>query len=264
MKYVVITFLSLFFVSKIYGQSDTVIFNKFDSTFFKGTITNGQRTGSWFKFNKNNEVMETVTYKKNNKATVRTYNYDNGRLKEMYDCDIMVNEDYKLILNGKYESYDDVGKIQRKGNFLDGLGDGLWIIYNDNGDTISSIYYNQGKLSGKWIEYYYGQKIKSEGLFKDDLKIGLWKEYHLNGKIKAEGEYFPSKRDIHYSKAVFDSLKKKSINIQMISFPIEVFAKDKKWAYNSEQGKIIKEEIWDKGILLEAKEYDEYGKLKSR
>jgi len=256
MNYSLMLILNIFFVCNIFGQTDTVIFNKNDSTFLKGTIVKSERIGSWFKFDKNNKVLETIIYKSNNNATVRTYNFNTGSLSEKYDCIVIVNEDYKLILNGQYESYDDLGKVMRKGRFINNLGDGLWIDYNAEGDTLNLMYYKYGKLTGEWKEFYASRKIKSEGIFENDLKVGKWKEYYTNGKIQSEGEYYPSKKHVSYSKDAVDSLNKCGVNTQIIMFPIEVFAKNKKWIYNNIQGHIIKEETWDKGVLLDVKEYN--------
>ncbi|MGH1386363.1 toxin-antitoxin system YwqK family antitoxin [Kordia sp.] len=78
---------------------------------------------------------------------------------------------YKSLLNERYMHIKDKelfywnNQVKRKGCYLNGLREGLWIEYFDNGN------------------------IKSKGKYEKYKKIGIWKYYYFNGQIKEERDH---------------------------------------------------------------------------
>ena len=87
-------------------------------------------------------------------------------------------ENICVFLNGKYHS---------KGNILNGLRDGKWTMWEDNGDIHVEGNYIEGKFTG--LKTWYEQKmIKSyEELYKDgDLVYRIFFKYYENGQMESE------------------------------------------------------------------------------
>jgi antitoxin component YwqK of YwqJK toxin-antitoxin module len=98
-------------------------------------------------------------------------------------------------------------------NYENGVREGKWTFWHDNGQKKSEGYFKNGKEHGKWTAWYWngnvqieangprfnkngswvwradgGQK-KSEGSYKDDMRDGQWIWWQNNGKIKYEANY---------------------------------------------------------------------------
>ena len=61
------------------------------------------------------------------------------------------------LMDGNYVEYYDNGSMEKKGRFIKGKKDGIWHYYNENG------------------------KLLTEGSFKNDVKHGSWIEYFDDG-----------------------------------------------------------------------------------
>jgi len=115
----------------------------------------------------------------------------NKRLQKSLNIDI---NHYKL-LNGKLiiNKGNNLWKIYNEfnfdlifeGNYINGIGKE----YDDNGKLEFEGEYLNGKRNGNGKEYDSNGKIISEVTFKNGLKNGKFKQYYSDGKILLEGEY---------------------------------------------------------------------------
>ncbi|MBP7540600.1 MAG: hypothetical protein KA802_11760 [Saprospiraceae bacterium] len=158
-----------------------------------------------------------------------------------------------------------------------GKMDGLEEWYHKNGNLQKKIRYKNNMRDGPWIEYYDYGYMKQHGYYKNNARDSIWIETYYNKNLKSQGSYFP---DINYlvvdrsdsSNFQLVTQNKDRIEIERqpltselltklqevygnsitrsLAFPIEIHFKDKLWEYWDEEGKLIKEEIWDKGEII--------------
>ena len=107
-------------------------------------------------------------WKKNNEISI----YENG------------------IKNGSSITIYDSGKINSKGEYINGQKNGEWIHYDRyTGNLTSKGEYLNDRKIGIWEQYYSNKKPKSKGEYLNNRKIGIWEEYDTNGDLSAKGEY---------------------------------------------------------------------------
>jgi len=87
------------------------------------------------------------------------------------------------------------GQFKSQGKFKDGIKDGKWTTWFENGQIQYEATYKVGTLvvETKYLYYESGQ-IEAKEYYKDELdgKVTLWYE---DGQIKAEGNYKDGKGD---------------------------------------------------------------------
>jgi antitoxin component YwqK of YwqJK toxin-antitoxin module len=81
-----------------------------------------------------------------------------------------VYRDGKWLHHGMAEYFDPMGKQLAYGTYADGLEDGAWVIYTEDG-------------------------MKSEGHFKAARRMGTWNWYHPTGKLGLSGAYVEEARN---------------------------------------------------------------------
>ena len=70
------------------------------------------------------------------------------------------------------------------GDYFDGLEEGEWKNYWENGELKNQSSFKGGLLDGKWFSYYPDGKPKLEGEYQDNMRVGEWTEYFDNGRPK--------------------------------------------------------------------------------
>ena len=91
------------------------------------------------------------------------------------------------LKQGKGKEYNDNGKIKYEGDFKN--GEHQRKIYDENGNIIYEGDFSNCKYDGIGKEYYANGKIKYEGCYKNGHYEGKGKFYYDNGKIKYEGDF---------------------------------------------------------------------------
>jgi antitoxin component YwqK of YwqJK toxin-antitoxin module len=61
---------------------------------------------------------------------------------------------------------------------------GLYVAFNDRGDTQFVGNYRKGQLNGKWMSWFNNRTICDSGLLIDNLPDGTWKGWYANGSPK--------------------------------------------------------------------------------
>jgi antitoxin component YwqK of YwqJK toxin-antitoxin module len=107
------------------------------------------------------------------------------------------------LMNGKWTYYHENGQIHGQGRFIDGDGSnpsessgipfngrsGRWKFWYENGQKSSEKTYKDGKQNGKWTEWYENGQKRGEGTFKDGKYDGLNANWYENGQKSFEGTY---------------------------------------------------------------------------
>lgn len=106
--------------------------------------------------------------------------------------------------SGEFIEYYENGKVKGKGEFKDGLVNGLRIMYYENGEKSLERNYLAGQNEGSSIEYYPSGQIKQEAIFINGKENGVLKAYYENGQVHViinlsngvkQGDYFEYSSD---------------------------------------------------------------------
>ena len=131
------------------------------------------------------------------------------------------------------------------------------IIYNKDGFVIEARdYLCDGTIA---ITFYSDKGSPSSKVYltKDDIEIRDYIKWHQNGNIAIYGEYCT----LGIGKDTL-TLKFESISTSgTVKTSMQFNNKCNLWKYWNKEGKLIKEEFWEKGVLKETKEYDKEGNL---
>ena len=96
-----------------------------------------------------------------------------------------------LIKNGVKEgvwvTYRDDGQLEQKGNYKNGIAEGAWVSYWENGQLSHKENYKNGKAEGAWIGYYENGQLSYKGNYKNGVKEGAWVYYYENGQLEEKG-----------------------------------------------------------------------------
>jgi antitoxin component YwqK of YwqJK toxin-antitoxin module len=91
--------------------------------------------------------------------------------------------------NGEYLELYANGKIKIEGQKKDGLRNGVWYSYFENGNKWSETSYINGQKNGVSIVNYPNGKIHYKGQYKNDKKSGNWYFYKEDGNLDYEENY---------------------------------------------------------------------------
>lgn len=90
------------------------------------------------------------------------------------------NKPFTGILYGKYPN----GQWLSRQEYVDGVGQGTWINYYDNGNLKEVGTYEQNKVEGKIKKYYRNGQLQAEGTYREwRIRVGEWKYYDEKGKL---------------------------------------------------------------------------------
>ncbi|MBK6730807.1 MAG: hypothetical protein IPG60_07535 [Bacteroidetes bacterium] len=158
-------------------------------------------------------------------------------------------------INGIEEWFYRTGSLQKKIRYSNNLKQGAWIEYYDYGYWKESGYYNNDARDSIWEQSYYGniKTIKSQGYYFPDINYLVVDRSDSSNfqlvtqnkdRIEIERQPLTSELLTKLQEVYGNSITRS------LAFPIEIHFKDKLWEYWDEEGKLIKEEIWDKGEII--------------
>jgi len=204
----------------------------------------GEKTGLWKVFHKNENMKEEGPFKQNLKHGVFRFYNQRGDLQDVirYEFGIKINNDTDLSNTEVRRTFDENGNKEEETAYKNGLKNGVSRTFNEDGEVISSAIFKEGiaigkgildysgKEQGDWKLYNDDESIKAEGKFENGNRIGKWIFYHSNGWIEQTGSYDKGRLD-------------------------------GKWIWMDESGFIIRSEEYIRG--LEHGEFQEFGLNKS-
>ena len=87
-----------------------------------------------------------------------------------------------------YKKFSDVpftGKTEGKeqGSFKNGLREGPWVGYWENGQLFYKGDYKNGKEEGPWVGYWENGQLFYKGDYKNGKKEGSWVHYNKDGSV---------------------------------------------------------------------------------
>lgn len=94
------------------------------------------------------------------------------------------------VRDGDWKEFYNNGALKAEGVYDEGTKVGTWKYYHPNGQLEQTGRFDEkGRLQGKWIWYYPTGQVLREEKYIDGLSDGLMTEYSEGGKVIAEGEY---------------------------------------------------------------------------
>lgn len=119
---------------------------------------------------------------------------------------------YRYYALGETKPYTGVlfanhpnGKLASWQEYVDGVGQGKWINYYDNGNIEEEGEYHQNRVEGYIKKYYRNGNLRAVGQYKDwRVMIGPWKYYNEDGTFKKTKDY-GDKGSIAEVQAYYDS-----------------------------------------------------------
>jgi len=125
---------------------------------------------------------DTPKYKQDKKGEVLAYFNDSVSPKVIWNY----NEDSTTITASYF--YQN-GKLRMKGQILNGVRNGKWTAWDNQGRMLSTGNYIDGIENGMWTVWYPKGVKRYEGMFKDGKRTGIWKFYNEQGMLTKEIEY---------------------------------------------------------------------------
>lgn len=137
--------------------------------------------------------MSTTAYSQNAKITIldtsemyamsETFTkYENGGKYYIKESNIP----YTGFLYAKYDN----GQMQSIQQFEGGVGNGIWINYDPEGNKECQGTYVNNRVEGPVTFYYEDGSVKSTGQYRDWKRpIGLWTYYDRNGNVVSKKVY---------------------------------------------------------------------------
>jgi len=150
-----------------------------DKTRTEGNYINDKKNGFFKSYSREGNLLLIEKYVNDEKLIdvpelrnleVRTDYYPDGKVKIVASYD-------NGIAEGVRREYTKEGKIELSYIFKKGVIIGKGIV-DEN-----------GLKQGVWIEFYDNGAKKADGKYKDNKKIAYWKYYYKNGNIEQEGMY---------------------------------------------------------------------------
>lgn len=93
------------------------------------------------------------------------------------------------------EEVNSLRGIRGIGEMVDGKKQGVWIYRNeDNGKPVIIGNHKEGVPNGVWCEFHDDGSIERIGIYKDGFPDGEWVLFHRNGVISSRGFFGGGKR----------------------------------------------------------------------
>lgn len=104
------------------------------------------------------------------------------------DKTIMIEENYEDgILNGDYKVFYEDGKLTKSTHYKDGKLHGNSKKYSPKSILVEDVNYVNGQLHGDAAFYEDNGNLKQKGLYEEDLKVGVW-EFFEDGALSESKE----------------------------------------------------------------------------
>lgn len=180
---------------------------------YEGTFEHGKEIGT-FKFfddTKAGTVIATREFnKKDNSCYTIFYNQNKNKVSEgkvvnkIYEGEwlyyhedlpsIMAREFYKKgKLNGKRTVYFKNNKVAEEVNYINGLKEGAYKHYAENGILLEESNYVKGEFHGDAIFRDPEGNVVAKGKFKNGKKVGMWQFYEQGKLVSEENMSYPKK-----------------------------------------------------------------------
>lgn len=132
----------------------------------KGSFQNGWAIGKWEEYSSNGQLIKISNFKDNIANGEWKYWYPNGQLMK-----IVMHTDSSALLMQAYDMDGNQKVIDGEGEFIEPYP----------GDSLESFFgtYRNGILNGRYVKYFENGKIEEEGQYKNGKAEGEWTHYYF-------------------------------------------------------------------------------------
>lgn len=81
------------------------------------------------------------------------------------------------------------GRPAAQGALVDGLQEGPWTFWHENGAVEARGDYHRDERTGIWSHWYPDGTLRMRGAYRGERQQGLWEFWHPNGQRQCRGEY---------------------------------------------------------------------------
>lgn len=193
----------------------------------KAQYKDGVIDGKYIKYDKNSQIIAEIIFEKGNLVSgtsiesfdhfyKKVISYENGKkFEKIYKNNILNKEmEYKfsfekekntspkenfkfytmeLITDGVFKEYY-YGKVKLEGSYKDGLLQGEYKQYFNNGNIKTKGFYKNGKPTGVFKTYFITGELSQEKIFDKEKIVGKIKEYFITGELYSEGSIFAGEK----------------------------------------------------------------------
>jgi antitoxin component YwqK of YwqJK toxin-antitoxin module len=185
-------------------ENEVKIINAWDST-GKQMVSNG--TGTFYTFYPSGKIKSVSQVKEGKQTGSWTSYYEDGKKRDageykndlLYVFNMWSPEGKEELTNGigTYTIYyDDNKTVMETGEVKNGLRDGLWSKFYENGtDTLETATYVHGEMTGLYRVYFPDNLIQAQGAFLEDKREGEWIWYFESGNVESTVYYVSDKKE---------------------------------------------------------------------
>lgn len=164
---------------------------------------NGLKQGKWKFFYPDGKVKTEGVYRDDKRNGYFKEYDEKGMLTDVskYVNDIRQEEVSELVkLDVRTDYYPD-GKVKTRASYKGNTPEGIRREYAQTGEVVAAYTYKNGTLIGEgivddegmrdgpWKEFYEDGQLRSEGVYRNGNRIGKWRFYHPDGALEQEGNY---------------------------------------------------------------------------
>jgi antitoxin component YwqK of YwqJK toxin-antitoxin module len=207
---------------------------------------------------RDNHITHTVQYQNFISLNEQwTFYYDNGKKEQQFTkCDSIQCDTLKIWAEtgmlSEVKIYNDSGYTR-----ID-----YWSGSNqmyEKGSYVRSHDSSKSRIIRDSTNFLIYESVRCNGdCFK---RVGTWFTFHPNGQLESEGKYLPDEYTVTYptrdSAGIAVIIQKTNFD----SYPYQMgivtigYAKDGIWTYYNDQGKLIREEYYEGGLLRNTIQY---------
>jgi antitoxin component YwqK of YwqJK toxin-antitoxin module len=163
----------------------------------------GRKQGLWKFFHENGLVQLEGKYANDLKDGFFKEYDESGKLlatSKWVEGELQENAAELVRLDIVRDYYPD-GSVMTMQTFRNGVAQGVRRDYDENGNIVSGAFYKDGEKVGEgitledgvrdgvWKEFYNNGVLRGEGVYEKGVKVGVWKYYHPNGQLEQTGEF---------------------------------------------------------------------------
>jgi len=145
-----------------------------------GKVVNRERKGIWKEFTESGQVISEAEYVDGKYILINSWDAGGKPM-------VRNRQGTHKTMNG------DV--VILTGSIVDGLKEGEWLVFSEEGDTLQRLPYVGGKENGPSKSFHPDGIVAREGALKDGEREGEWRWYHPNGKLECTITYVKGKKE---------------------------------------------------------------------
>lgn len=147
---------------------------------WKNSFTNGVKSGRWTWYFENGNPKKVETYA-NNLKDGEYITYYEGKDSTFRKSEIHYKQG---MLDGSYKLFYDNGQVKAEINYKENKEDGESLMYYETGQLAVQQKYKMGVPEGEWREWHDNGQERMVGSFVKGKKEGEHKEYYKEGQVK--------------------------------------------------------------------------------